>query len=133
MAAALLLAAALGYFAQDRASKPVLIAVLLAEGSAQPAAVVSAYRDGRIELAPLQPIEVPPDRALQVWTLWDRAVGPKSVGLLDQARSTRLTTEGIPATGPKQLFEITLEPRNGSPTGRPTGPILMKGLAETAL
>jgi anti-sigma-K factor RskA len=31
------------------------------------------------------------------------------------------------------LFEITLEPVGGSPTGRPTGPILMKGNAVTAL
>ena len=27
----------------------------------------------------------------------------------------------------RQLFEITLEPENGSPTGRPTGPILYVG------
>jgi anti-sigma-K factor RskA len=26
-----------------------------------------------------------------------------------------------------QLFEITLEPSSGSPTGRPTGPVLFKG------
>ncbi|MGL4241116.1 MAG: anti-sigma factor, partial [Beijerinckiaceae bacterium] len=31
------------------------------------------------------------------------------------------------------LFEITVEPPGGSPTGRPTGPILMKGLASQAL
>jgi anti-sigma-K factor RskA len=30
--------------------------------------------------------------------------------------------------GARQLFEITLEPENGSTMGRPTGPILYVGL-----
>ncbi|MEG2631164.1 MAG: RNA polymerase subunit sigma-70, partial [Comamonas sp.] len=29
----------------------------------------------------------------------------------------------IPGVQPNQLFELTLEPPTGSPTGRPTGPI----------
>jgi anti-sigma-K factor RskA len=105
----------------------------LTEGSAEPAAVVNAFADGRTELVPLRTIAVPPDRALEIWTLWDRAVGPRSIGLLDQARSVRLNLENLPKPGPNQLFEITLEPKTGSPTGRPTGPILMKGLTSTAL
>ena len=32
-----------------------------------------------------------------------------------------------------QLFEITLEPASGSPTGRPTGPVLFKGTTSQAL
>jgi anti-sigma-K factor RskA len=35
--------------------------------------------------------------------------------------------------GTDQLFEITLEPRSGSPTGRPTGPIIAKGLTARSL
>jgi anti-sigma-K factor RskA len=132
-AAALILGVALAYVASDRARTPVLVAVLLTEGSAEPAAVVNAFADGRTELVPLRTIAVPPDRALEIWTLWDRAVGPRSIGLLDQARSVRLNLENLPKPGPNQLFEITLEPKTGSPTGRPTGPILMKGLTSTAL
>jgi anti-sigma-K factor RskA len=30
---------------------------------------------------------------------------------------------------PDQLFELTLEPRSGSPTGRPTGPVRYIGRA----
>jgi anti-sigma-K factor RskA len=33
----------------------------------------------------------------------------------------------LPALGPQQLFEITLEPDGGSPIDRPTGPILFVG------
>ncbi len=111
---------------------PVLVAVLLSDTN-RPAAVVNAFADGRTELVPLEAIPVPQGRTLQVWTLWDRERGPVSVGLLDAARSAALTLQGLPKPAPNQLFEITLEPVGGSPTGRPTGPILMKGNAVTAL
>jgi anti-sigma-K factor RskA len=131
-AASLLLSIALGVMAVQAGRKPVMIAVLLTDVN-QPAAVVNTYPDGRAELVPLTSIDVPPDRALQIWTLWDRARGPVSIGLIDQARSVPLAVEDLPRTGSGQLFEITLEPRTGSPTGRPTGPILMKGTASSPL
>jgi anti-sigma-K factor RskA len=132
-AAALLLAVGLGLMAAQRARTPVLIAILVKEGTNQPGAVVNAFANGQAELIPLENIDVPPDRALEIWTLWDRAVGPRSIGLLHQARSVRLELQNLPRTGPNQLFEITLEPATGSPTGRPTGPILMKGTTAAAL
>lgn len=132
-AAAVVLAVGLAYVASERAPTPILVAVLVTEGSTEPAAVVNAFADGRTELVPLRAIAVPSDRALEIWTLWDRSVGPRSVGLVDQARSVRLNLQNLPKPGPNQLFEITLEPKTGSPTGRPTGPVLMKGLASTAL
>jgi anti-sigma-K factor RskA len=132
-AVALLLAVGLATLATREARKPVLVAVLLTEGSSRPAAVVNAFADGRAELVPLEAIEVPPGRALEIWTLWDRAVGPRSIGLIHAARTVRLNLENLPKPGPNQLFEITLEPKTGSPTGRPTGPILMKGTTSTAL
>jgi anti-sigma-K factor RskA len=117
----------------QRASRaPVLVAVLLTDAS-RPAAVVNAFADGRIELIPLDTIPVPPGKALEIWTLWDRARGPVSVGLIDAARRVNLRLEGLPTPGPNQLFEITLEPATGSPTGRPTGPILMKGTTSATL
>lgn len=132
-AAALLLAVGLGLMSAQRARTPVLIAILVKEGTNQPGAVVNAFANGQVELIPLETIDVPPGRALEIWTLWDRAVGPRSVGLVHQARSVRLNLQNLPKTGPNQLFEITLEPATGSPTGRPTGPILMKGNTTTTL
>jgi anti-sigma-K factor RskA len=115
-----------------RPQEPVYVAVLMTD-AASPAAIVNAYRDGRAELIPLEPITVPEGKALQIWTLWDRERGPVSVGLLDRARSVPLETTRLPRTGADQLFEITLEPKQGSSTGRPTGPILMKGLTHAPL
>lgn len=113
------------------APTPVLVAILLTDGD-RPGALVNVLPDGSTYLVPLAAIPVPAGRALQVWTLWDRAVGPRPVGLLDRAASTRLRLDDLPL-GPDQLFEITLEPAGGSPTGRPTGPILMKGTTARSL
>jgi anti-sigma-K factor RskA len=76
---------------------------------------------------------VKPGRALEIWTLWDRAVGPRSIGLIDRARTVTLNVKNLPPTGVNQLFEITDEPATGSPIGRPTGDILYKGTTTRAL
>ncbi|MGE0723159.1 MAG: anti-sigma factor [Alphaproteobacteria bacterium] len=131
-AAAILLAVGLAAIMGQRAPSPVFVAVLLTENN-QPGAVVNAFADGRVELTPLQRIDVPAGRALEVWTLWDRARGPVSIGLMDRARTLRLRVEDLPRTRLDQLFEITLEPATGSPIGRPTGPILMKGTTSRTL
>ena len=124
---------AVGLFgALDRAKRqPLMVAVLLTEGNAA-AAVVNTFADGRVEMLPLQSIDVPAGKALEIWTLWDRAVGPRSVGLIDRARSTPLWLDNLPL-GREQLFEDTLEPATGSPTGRPTGPIIAKGTTSQRL
>jgi anti-sigma-K factor RskA len=114
-------------------SKPVYVAVLVNDATKEAGAIVNAFSNGRVELIPLRPIEVPAGRTLQVWTLWDRSVGPKSIGLTGQSRTLQLNLESLPETVQNQLFEITLEPEGGSPIGRPTGPILFKGNAARAL
>ena len=102
-----------------------MVAVLL-DGN-RPGAVVHAFADGRVVLVPLTAINVPAGRALEVWILPSRERGPVSVGLMDRARTLQLQLKDLPPPGSDQLFEITLEPATGSPTGRPTGPILFKG------
>jgi anti-sigma-K factor RskA len=113
--------------------QPIVIAVMqgsVAERDGEPASViVEAFEDGSIRLVPLADMEVPQGRTLQVWTLWDAARGPVSVGLLDELRGARMDRGGLPPPRPEQIYEISLEPRGGSPTGRPTGPILFKGSA----
>lgn len=131
-AALLLLAVALGLQMRAAATTPVLVAVMLAPDN-RPAALVNTFADGRAELVPLTALTAPEGKALQVWTLWDRARGPVSVGLLDAMRGLSLAVRDLPQAVPEQLFEVTLEPAGGSPTGRPTGPILMKGTASRAL
>lgn len=125
-------AGGLGFLAGQRERTPQAVAVLLTPDN-RPSAVVNVFADGRTELVPLTTIDVPEGRALQVWTLWDQQRGPVSVGLIDQARSIRLDLSSLPRAERDQIYEITLEPASGSPTGRPTGPVLMKGTALTTL
>jgi anti-sigma-K factor RskA len=94
---------------------------------------VNAYQDGRVELVPIEPIQVPHGHALEVWTQTDPARGPVSIGLVQRAKTIQLDPGRLPGVGPNQFFAISLEPETGSPTGRPTGPVLMKGTTSTAL
>ncbi|MEW6124677.1 MAG: anti-sigma factor [Pseudomonadota bacterium] len=132
MAATLLLALGIAFGPFSGPPQPRLVAVLMGP-QGEPAAVVNAYADGTADLIPLRSIAVPDGRVLEVWTLWDPARGPVSIGLSNEARRIRLDLKNLPRTAPDQLFEITLEPRGGSPIGRPTGPILMKGTTSLAL
>lgn len=129
--AAIVLAIGLAGALDKARRQPVMVAVLLTEASLA-AAVVNTFADGRVEMVPLQNIHVPEGKALEIWTLWDRAVGPRSVGLIERARSTPLRLDQLPL-GHGQLFEITIENATGSPTGRPTGPIVAKGTTSQTL
>ena len=115
-------------YMREAPQQPRLIVVLLND-QAQPVSIVEALSGQRIRVIPLGTINVPANRTLQVWTLPNPATGPVSMGLLDSVRSTLLEGPALPAPQPDQLYEITLEPAGGSPTGRPTGPIVGKGYA----
>jgi anti-sigma-K factor RskA len=123
--AVMMLAIGLGVAIRQARLQPIMVAVLV-DGD-RTGAVVHAFADGRTVLLPLTFINVPSGRVLEVWTLPSRERGPVSVGLMDRARTLELNLKDLPQPGPNQLFEITLEPAGGSPTGRPTGPILFKG------
>lgn len=133
LALAVVSALTLNYARSVDARKPVYVAILVDDASKEAGAVVNAFADGRVEMIPLTDIAVPEGRALEIWTLWDRSVGPRSVGLIDRPRTVRLNLDALPRTGVNQLFEITLEPATGSPIGRPTGPVLFKGTTSRAL
>jgi anti-sigma-K factor RskA len=130
--ASVLLAAGLSWQASRPPVQPIYVAVLeTPEG--RPAAVVNAFADGTVSLVPIESIAVPQGRILEVWTLQNRDQGPVSVGRVERARTLKLDLARLKAPSNGHLFEITVEPPGGSPTGRPTGPVLMKGLAATAL
>jgi anti-sigma-K factor RskA len=129
--AALLLAVGLGFAIRAANQQPVMVAVLV-DGN-RTGAVVHAFADGRVVLLPLMPIDVPAGRAIEVWTLPSRERGPVSIGLMSRAQTLQLSLKDLPPPKPDQLLERTLEPATGSPTGRPTGPILFKGNTALAL
>ncbi len=102
-----------------------LMTVLLTQRD-QPAWVVEADRGGGLRLAALNPQPVAQDRVMQLWALPPGATAPTSLGLVPQdGRMTVAPSTVRPEPG--MLIEISLEPPGGSPTGRPTGPILFIG------
>ncbi len=104
---------------------PVMQVAALAPLNA-PAAVFFAevQPDGRVKLTALAPVQVPPDRDLQLWLLPSGAAAPTSLGVMP-AIGNSVTLPNGPQAGAKLL--ISLEPRGGSPTGQPTGPVLYGG------
>lgn len=108
---------------------PVVVAVLVDEqGNAD--VIVEALEEDRVRVVPLVDIPVPEGKALEVWTLIDPAEGPISLGLLETSDAADLGGFDLPTPNADQLYEISLEPETGSPVGRPTGPVLYKGLAK---
>ncbi len=108
--------------------EPQVIAVLL-DDQGVPQAVVEDYGNDTASVRFVADIDVPADRSLQVWTLPSPEIGATSLGVLDRTAPTRLSFEDLPGPTAQQLYEVTLEPAGGSPTGRPTGPIIGKGFA----
>jgi len=132
LAASLVVGVGLGYIGGELTrspQQPVVLVVLNNQENA-PGAIFEAFADNSVRIVPLQDFEVPEGKTLQVWTLYDQAIGPVSLGTIDRADTTVLQGKTLPVPTENQLYEITLEPAPGSPTGKPTGPILVKGLAK---
>lgn len=97
--------------------------VLVAPQDKSPGWVMQTSTAKHIELIPLGQFAVPADKALELWTKADGWNAPISLGLVTPGKRLNVSLEQIPGLQANQLFELTLEPSTGSPTGRPTGPI----------
>lgn len=91
--------------------------------------VIQANANNRLQLIPLGQQVVPSDKSLQFWTKADGWSGPRSLGLVNPGQPLKVTLDKLPPLEANQLFEITLEPHNGSPLNKPTGPVLHIGRA----
>lgn len=96
--------------------------------------LVEAQANGTVALYQIGslPLQTPPQeqgKSLQFWTKEPGAKKPTSLGLVELGKPLVLPTSALPALMDQQLFEVTLEPRNGSPYDKPSGPILLVGRA----
>lgn len=131
VAMGLMLACGLGYLAGITSApptQPVAIAVL--DAAEAPVAILEAHADHGIRVVPLAALSVPNGKVMEVWTLYDRAVGPVSLGTMLRAVETHIVGPRLPAPRPGQIYEITLEEAPRSATGRPTGHVLASGVAQ---
>lgn len=127
-AASLLLVGALSHTLLQRAEPQVVAILMNAEG--EPVVMIEDFGNDTAKVIPLTDVSVAADQSLQLWTLPSRDTGPVSLGVLDGWRTAVIEGPDLPGPMEEQLYEITVEPLGGSPTGKPTGPILGKGFAK---
>lgn len=128
LTAALVLAVTLTLQTQDKTG-PGYLVVLVAPQDKAPGWIVQASSRRNLSLIPLGPTAVPQQKALQFWTKGKDWGAPVSLGLVKPGQTVKMQLDKLPPLQAEQLFEITLEPATGSPTGRPTGPVLYIGRA----
>jgi anti-sigma-K factor RskA len=104
------------------------IAVLSDPKTQRPVLVATAGRqDARLSVRALDPAILVSGRSLELWAV-PRQGGPKSLGLVETEHAMlKLTASADRALGDVPLLAVSLEPRGGSPTGAPTGPVLYSG------
>lgn len=108
---------------------PRFVVVLATPQGFAPGYVVQANAGNMLHLQPLVDTAVPGQNSLQLWTKADGWKGPVSLGLVKPGQPVDVALDKLPPLQPNQLFEITLEPKNGSTADKPTGPILYIGRA----
>ena len=99
----------------------------LLSGTAQPGLRIEAHAD-YLRVQPLQLAAIEPGRSLELWALPVEGK-PVSLGLIPTGG------EGMIGLSDSQqqllkasvVLAVSLEPRAGSPTGQPTGPVLYQG------
>ncbi len=124
-AAATLVAAGLAMFIllpSPQVSEP-LLAALSPAGVQQAAFIVRVDAAGVGTVFALQQPNAPAGRALQLWAVAPAPAPPVSLGLLDAKGTVRLRVRSSVGT----LLAVSLEPPGGSPTGKPTGPVIYTG------
>lgn len=102
---------------------PALTAQLAAEGQALAFTARIDRGDGTLTLTRTAGLPAPEGQDLQLWVIGADGV-PASLGLIREAESTR-PAEGVAAG---MVLAVSLEPAGGSPTGLPTGPVLVTGV-----
>jgi anti-sigma-K factor RskA len=133
-AAAVVLAVVL---AVPQPAQPPIVVVLgpavpPAGGGAAPASFVASISpDGRSMVTrPIANVRLEPNRALELWAVpkarpGQPAEAPRSLGLVSPDGAT-VVQRGKVFDGVDALA-LSLEPSGGSPTGKPTGPVLYVG------
>ncbi|HEY1934608.1 MAG TPA: anti-sigma factor [Acetobacteraceae bacterium] len=100
------------------------VAALVPAGSEAAAYVAQLEPNGTLRVAALRAVPVAEGKDLELWALPEGAKRPIPLGVLPGS-GIRVVPVGFPTKGTQLL--ISLEPKGGSPTGLPTGPVLFGG------
>lgn len=98
---------------------------VLTPGGVVPVVVAVAAPHGELVVRPSGVLHVPAGRDLELWALAPGATTPRPLGVLP-SEGRRLPASVTPGT----RILISLEPKGGSPTNLPTGPVTYGGVLE---
>jgi anti-sigma-K factor RskA len=103
---------------------PDLTVAILNEQQQEMWTIAADTRRNELRVIPVRDAPVAADRSLELWLLRPGAQAPVSLGLIPLvAEGPRVVRAGA-AIGEGVGFAVSLEPRGGSPSGLPTGPVL---------
>jgi len=125
-AASLAIAASLALvLLREPTRQPVMLVAALAPSQATtgPTWVAELAPNGTIALRPTAAMPMPTDRDLELWALLPGGSRPFSLGVMPPTGG-RMPNHAMP---PQTQLMVSLEPKGGSPTGSPTGPVLYAG------
>ena len=124
--AAVLLATFL-WLSQGPRGEPVFVAVLNSP-DAVPHAVVSMHSPDILRVRVVKPVAIGEGKDLELWVIPGEGA-PRSLGVIpDRSGDTIIhITTADPRVVGAQALAVSLEPRGGSPTHKPTGPVLLSG------
>lgn len=109
------------------------VLVVLLDSDSRPVAMLEATNDDALVVTPLTEVALQASQVMELWTKPDPDGPPISVGLLEDVARRVLRNAELTRPAAGQLYEITIEPAGGSPTGLPTGPVVGIGNAQVPL
>ena len=113
--------------------EPQMMVVVMSDQSEQPAMTVSWHTDDRgekrLRIRVLGHAEMAPDTAWELWALPAEGAKPVSLGLISthETQTMMLPPRLAEMIDTAQGMAMSVEPKGGSPTGQPTGPVLYQG------
>jgi anti-sigma-K factor RskA len=128
MAAMAVLVLAVALLSQRPSEEPFRAIAQLA-GQEAPAVLAALSADGRtLRLTPARAAPAPPGSTYELWLLPAEGGPPVSLGTL-AALDARIAVAApqAPRLRPGAKLAVSVEPPGGSPTGAPTGPVILVG------
>jgi anti-sigma-K factor RskA len=108
--------------------KQQLVAVLQKDASS-PAFLVTVNIEDRVMT--VQPVAAKPEagKSYELWLVQDSLGAPRSLGVINGPKTVSRATLAAykPDVIESATFAVSLEPEGGSPTGKPTGPVVFAG------
>jgi anti-sigma-K factor RskA len=106
------------------------LAVLSDPTTHKPMLIVSAgRRSDQLWVKVLDPSIHVPQKVLELWAVMPKGQPPKSLGMLGKEQKTMLPLHDVAdhSLADVPMLAVSLEPMGGSPTGKPTGPVMYSG------